>query len=451
MKLPVRYLRIYDKFLSWLKTADSTELQDKALRIIEGAKKSARATFEDSRDKSITAEKLEALRPTAASFMDMDADRKFITSFPEVTVYYTKRRGIVGAIVTDNNSSSSTTTSSSSSSSTTSTSSSSSSGNNDESEERCLYLFTDVLAIITRKKTKKNKRPKLTMKDCLSLSEVVLLRDNNNSNSNSDPRVLRLWYDKSIITIRLASPDERETLWFELGARAKMVAQEGTDPSQVPSPPEVITALPRIVEAEGRAALGVPMLVENSCRYLAEHLDQPGLFRVAGSRELAMGVYRLVEADPKHRIPSRSEPYMVAYVLKTFLQRLDTPLATTELYSDYIELATFESEMVQADPVGRRDTIAREAALIYDRMPFVNLQTYLLVIDLLSRIAEKSALNTMSVRNLAAIFTPNIFGCKGANNKEFTNVQKLTHLMESLIEYQPVIKSLMSVKQTVFL
>lgn len=414
MKSPMRYLRVYDKFLSWLRSLENpSPLLDKALTTIESSKKYVRQKIEESRDRSVTAEKLESLGSTAASFIDLDADRKFVTSVPEVAISSSKHRG-------------------------------------DDAEERCLYLFSDVLLLLTRKK--KGKRVKQAIKECFNLSELILLRDSSASGSSeSELKTIKIWYDKVVFTIVFNTVDDRDTLWFDLGTRSKLIAPENPDPGVVPSSVPMSNDLSELLKSEGRVDLGVPLIVENSCRYLSKHLDKPGLFRAACSREIANGVYRMVESDPLHRIPKRSEPYMVAYVLKTFLQRLATPLATAELHDDFVELATFESEMVQADPEGRKDSIAREAALIYERMPFENLQTYMLVVDLLAKIAEKSALNTMPARNLAAIFTPNIFGCKGVDNKEFTNTQKLTHLMQILIEIHFDAKGRMTTKQTVTL
>ena len=416
MKSPMRYLRVYDKFLSWLRSLENpSALLDKALTIIEGSKKYVRQKVEESRDKSVTAEKLESLGSSAASFIDLDADRKFVTSIPEVAI-----------------------------------TSNSGKHRSEEPEERSLYLFSDVLLLLTRKK--KGKRVKQPIKECFNLSELIVLRDSGASGSSeSELKTIKLWYEKTIYTIVFNTVDDRDTLWFELGTRSKLVAPENPDPNVVPSSVPMPNDLAELLKSEGRADLGVPLIVENSCRYLSKHLDKPGLFRAACSREIANGVYRMVESDPLHRIPKRSEPYMVAYVLKKFLQRLKTPLSTAELHEDFVELATFESEMVQADPEGRREAIAREAVVIYERMPFENLQTYLLVVDLLAKIAEKSALNTMPARNLAGIFTPNIFGCKCVDNKEFTNTQKLTSLMQVLIEIHFYAKERLKTKQTVTL
>lgn len=425
MRLPSKYLRIYDKFLSWLRSLETqSELLDNALKIIESSKNYARTKIEESRDKSVTAEKLEALGPTAANFLDLEADRKYVTSVPEVTIVSSNgNSSIIGGV-------------------------SSIRHRGDDSDDRCLYLFSDVLVLITRKK--KGKRVKPTIKECFTLAEIVLLREKGKTNTN-ELKTIKMWYDKVIYTITLNTAEERDSLWFDLGTRTKFIAPELSDPIVIPTAITMSNDLVKLVESEGRSELGVPLIVENSCRYLSKHLDMPGLFRVAGSREISNGVFRIVESDPLHRIPLKSEPYMVAYVLKTFLQKLTTPLATAELHDDYVELATFESEMVMMDPEGRKDSIAREAAVIYERMPFVNLQTYLLVVDLLAKIAEKSALNTMPAKNLAGIFTPNIFGCKGADNKEFTDTQKLTHLMQILIELHFDVKERMTTKQTITL
>lgn len=426
MRAPSKYIDTYDKYLTWLRTSDNpSEQLEKAIKILDTSQKYIQMKIGETRDKSITAEKLEALGPNAANFIDLNIDRKYVTGVSEVTI--TK-------------------------------------GHNEDPEERCLYLFTDVLILLTRKR--RGKKIIQVIKECFTLSDIVILRSSSTSStsppttsptSSSYPsdsgkdKTIKFWYDKTVFSIALNSVEERELLWFDLSVRAKYIAQEPADPSSVPAPAATKVDLTRLVEGEGRSELGVPLIMENACRYLSQHLEQPDMLRVASSREIVNGVYRVIESDPQHRIPLRCEPYMVVHVLKTFLQNLTVPLMTVELRDDFVELANFESEMVQADPEARKDTLAREAALIYERMPFANLQTYLLIIDILGKIAEKSALNSVPVKNLASIFTPNIFGCKGDDNKEIEIMQKLTHLVQTLIELHSEVKKRMTIQQTITL
>lgn len=422
LRAPSKYIDTYDKYLTWLRTSDSqSEQLEKAIKILDTSQKYIQMKIGETRDKSITAEKLEALGPNAANFIDLSIDRKYVTGVSEVTI--TK-------------------------------------GHNEDPEERCLYLFTDVLILLTRKR--RGKKIIQVIKECFTLSDTIVLRSSSStsttsttsssqSNDSDKDKIIKIWHDKTVFSIILNSVEERELLWFDLSIRAKYIAQEPADPSSVPAPSATKVDLARLVGAEGRAELGVPLIMENVCRYLSQHLEQPDMLRVASSREIANGVYRVIESDPQHRIPLRCEPYMVVHALKTFLQNLAVPLMTVELRDDFVELANFESEMVQADPEARKDTLAREAALIYERMPFANLQTYLLMVDILGKIAEKSALNSVPVKNLAGIFTPNIFGCKGDDNKEIETMQKLTHLVQTLIELRSEVKKRMTIKQTITL
>lgn len=96
----------------------------------------------------------------------------------------------------------------------------------------------------------------------------------------------------------------------------------------------------------------------------------------------------------------------VAGLLKQFFRDLPDPLLTSARYSDFIEAAKQEDDIV------RRDSMHA----IINELPDPNYATLRAITLHLHRVMENSAVNRMNSQNLAIVFGPTLMGTAISGN-----------------------------------
>jgi hypothetical protein len=140
----------------------------------------------------------------------------------------------------------------------------------------------------------------------------------------------------------------------------------------------------------------LPRVLIETVIYLSENgLKEPGLFRIAGNKDL-IEVLRAEyesEVEVKH-----SDLHDCSGVLKLFLRKLTEPLLTFDLYTQFISVGSdrkLESRIATLN-------------LLISRLPQENQLCLEYLMRFLHRITQFSEVNKMTADNLAIVFAPNI-------------------------------------------
>ncbi|XP_058291160.1 breakpoint cluster region protein-like [Hylobates moloch] len=88
----------------------------------------------------------------------------------------------------------------------------------------------------------------------------------------------------------------------------------------------------------------------------------------------------------------------IAGTLKLYFRELPEPLFTDEFYPNFAE------GIALSDPVAKKSCMLN----VLLSLPEANLLTFLFLLDHLKRVAEKEAVNKMSLHNLATVFHPTL-------------------------------------------
>ncbi|XP_030664928.1 breakpoint cluster region protein-like, partial [Nomascus leucogenys] len=88
----------------------------------------------------------------------------------------------------------------------------------------------------------------------------------------------------------------------------------------------------------------------------------------------------------------------IAGTLKLHFRELPEPLFTDEFYPNFAE------GIALSDPVAKKSCMLN----VLLSLPEANLLTFLFLLDHLERVAEKEAVNKMSLHNLATVFGPTL-------------------------------------------
>ncbi|XP_031517941.1 breakpoint cluster region protein-like, partial [Papio anubis] len=101
----------------------------------------------------------------------------------------------------------------------------------------------------------------------------------------------------------------------------------------------------------------------------------------------------------------------IAGTLKLYFRELPEPLFTDEFYPNF------------AEGIALSDPVAKESCMLnlLLSLPEANLLTFLFLLDHLKRVAEKEAVNKMSLHNLATVFGPTLLRPSEKESKLPTN------------------------------
>eukprot|EP00002_Diphylleia_rotans_P017034 TRINITY_DN3305_c0_g1_i17.p1 TRINITY_DN3305_c0_g1~~TRINITY_DN3305_c0_g1_i17.p1 ORF type:complete len:1772 (-),score=339.58 TRINITY_DN3305_c0_g1_i17:1837-7152(-) len=202
----------------------------------------------------------------------------------------------------------------------------------------------------------------------------------------------------------------------------------------VPRPLKHGATDPSIRITDGHMTLGrrsvlpnaLPKVVTRMFEYLRiRGIDQVGIFRVAGAAAEVQPIMKSIEEGKDVVFHSVADCNVVATVLKHYIRNMKEPLATFQLYDEFIKAADVRDreEMVQA------------IKKLVNKLPSYN-RVFLQELCLfLSQVAEHSSVNKMNSSNLAIVFAPNIFRTQAElSGLELMKSQQSNIVMAVMIE-----------------
>ncbi|XP_033088625.1 breakpoint cluster region protein isoform X2 [Trachypithecus francoisi] len=145
----------------------------------------------------------------------------------------------------------------------------------------------------------------------------------------------------------------------------------------------------------------VPYIVRQCVEEIERRgMEEVGIYRVSGVATDIQALKAAFDANNKDVSVMMSEMDVnaIAGTLKLYFRELPEPLFTDEFYPNF------------AEGIALSDPVAKESCMLnlLLSLPEANLLTFLFLLDHLKRVAEKEAVNKMSLHNLATVFGPTL-------------------------------------------
>uniref|UniRef100_A0A8C8ZCN9 BCR activator of RhoGEF and GTPase n=1 Tax=Prolemur simus TaxID=1328070 RepID=A0A8C8ZCN9_PROSS len=145
----------------------------------------------------------------------------------------------------------------------------------------------------------------------------------------------------------------------------------------------------------------VPYIVRQCVEEIERRgMEEVGIYRVSGVATDIQALKAAFDVNNKDVSVMMSEMDVnaIAGTLKLYFRELPEPLFTDEFYPSF------------AEGIALSDPVAKESCMLnlLLSLPEANLLTFLFLLDHLKRVAEKEAVNKMSLHNLATVFGPTL-------------------------------------------
>ncbi|XP_051900033.1 uncharacterized protein LOC127586267 [Pristis pectinata] len=181
-----------------------------------------------------------------------------------------------------------------------------------------------------------------------------------------------------------------------------------------------LQALPQYRLPDGSGT--IPRFLMEACSFLSQYIETEGIFRKSGSAFRMKNLKaKLQQGDCSLELSSTSD---VAGLLKQFFRELPEPIVP----------AGFHGPLCQAQRLQTEDERSAVTLLLTCLMPRPNVTTMKYFLSFLQTVAGRSEKNKMGVRNLAVVFTPNLFQLFDANGKLAGNVAEVLPLLTQAAE-----------------
>ncbi|XP_012586319.1 PREDICTED: breakpoint cluster region protein [Condylura cristata] len=145
----------------------------------------------------------------------------------------------------------------------------------------------------------------------------------------------------------------------------------------------------------------VPYIVRQCVEEIERRgMEEVGIYRVSGVATDIQALKAAFDVNNKDVsvMMSDMDVNAIAGTLKLYFRELPEPLFTDEFYPNFTE------------GIALSDPVAKESCMLtlLLSLPEANLVTFLFLLDHLKRVAEKEAVNKMSLHNLATVFGPTL-------------------------------------------
>ncbi|XP_053958607.1 GTPase-activating protein CdGAPr isoform X1 [Anastrepha ludens] len=146
----------------------------------------------------------------------------------------------------------------------------------------------------------------------------------------------------------------------------------------------------------------IPMVLKCCAEFIEEYGIVDGIYRLSG---ITSNIQKLRRAFDEERIPDLGNPEMkqdihaVSSLLKMYFRELPNPLCTYQLYDNFVEAIQEKSES------NERLRLMKETVL---KLPPPHYRTLKYLAEHLNRISQHSARTSMTDKNLAIVWAPNL-------------------------------------------
>ncbi|XP_048365359.1 rho GTPase-activating protein 24 isoform X1 [Sphaerodactylus townsendi] len=177
-----------------------------------------------------------------------------------------------------------------------------------------------------------------------------------------------------------------------------------------------------------------PMLVEQCVDFIRlRGLKEEGLFRLPGQANLVKELQDAFDCGEKPLFDRNTDVHTVASLLKLYLRELPEPVIPYSKYEDFLSCAKLLSK--------EEETGLNELVKQVKSLPVVNYNLLKYICRFLDEVQSYSAVNKMSVQNLATVFGPNILRPK---------VEDPLTIMEGTVVVQQLMSMLISEHELLF-
>eukprot|EP01102_Stenamoeba_stenopodia_P007940 TRINITY_DN2241_c0_g1_i1.p1 TRINITY_DN2241_c0_g1~~TRINITY_DN2241_c0_g1_i1.p1 ORF type:complete len:821 (+),score=270.47 TRINITY_DN2241_c0_g1_i1:633-3095(+) len=195
-------------------------------------------------------------------------------------------------------------------------------------------------------------------------------------------------------------------------------------------------AISKVAMLEGNL---MPSIVEKSIKYLEQHDQLEGLFRISGNQEqiqwlkVRFNKWKNVNLDE-----CIQDPHVVAGILKMYFRELPEPLFTFPLHEEFIACVS------GANAAGGSEQIVNSLKRTVAKLPETNKAVVFLLFKFLRRLSQSSSTNLMTPENLAIIFGPTLM-----RSREDTGTPTMAFMLQ-LNSLSAVVSNLITHHQEVF-
>jgi len=143
---------------------------------------------------------------------------------------------------------------------------------------------------------------------------------------------------------------------------------------------------------------GLPVIVFQAVKFLEEHLDEQGIFRISGNQAMISFLYEQYSLGDTSGIVDVPDCHVICGILKCYVRNIKDNLVSDEVQNKLIELTENGYE-------GNKDEIIK----IFTQIPRENYLILKKICYLLYKISINAEKNKMNSNNLATVWAPNFF------------------------------------------
>jgi len=179
------------------------------------------------------------------------------------------------------------------------------------------------------------------------------------------------------------------------------------------------------VEIDEHSNIFVPKFVVTAARYIEDHINSVGIYRLAGSNARQKNIRREIENSEIElgKVDPAPSVLDVATLLKQFLRELPIPVIPAHLHSVLVEAAS-------------KDVSSLLTCLLL--IPSLHLSCLTFLARHLAKVCANSEVNKMTASNLAIVITPTLFPMQekisGSKDKRFAPPDKTLKAHTAIVE-----------------
>eukprot|EP01103_Thecamoeba_quadrilineata_P015435 TRINITY_DN4882_c0_g1_i1.p1 TRINITY_DN4882_c0_g1~~TRINITY_DN4882_c0_g1_i1.p1 ORF type:complete len:338 (+),score=63.29 TRINITY_DN4882_c0_g1_i1:12-1025(+) len=187
-------------------------------------------------------------------------------------------------------------------------------------------------------------------------------------------------------------------------------------------------SLDKHMSTEPETGRQIPFFMEKCFEFVEKHgVDKEGIFRASGSRVEQLNQMESINQGYGITLDDKTDPHMVASLLKAYVRELPEPLPTFDLVESFSQCcgSTDENERIE------------EIRSVVNQFPPLNRALFIRLMKCLAKVALNEPTNKMSAQNLSIVIAPSLIRSPTETNYPKTGFEPITFTIKNFFKIYP--------------